>query len=52
MKQHLVPMPCNWQEHLPLEKVAQCPIQPDIELFYLGLLILPPAWKMKINKYV
>jgi len=32
-KGHLVQPPCNKQEHLPLDQVAQSPIQPDLECF-------------------
>lgn len=36
IKDYLVQLPCNEEEHLQLHQVAQCPIQPDTEC--------PQAW--------
>jgi len=33
---HLVPTPCHGQAHLPLDKVAQSPIQTGLEQFQGG----------------
>jgi len=30
-KDHLVQLPCNEQRYLPLDQVAQVPVQPDLE---------------------
>ena len=32
-KDHLVQLPCNEQGHLQLDRVAQTPVQPDLECF-------------------
>jgi len=34
IKGHLVQPPCNGQGHLPLDQVAQSPVQPNLECFY------------------
>jgi len=33
-KHHLVQTPCNEQRHLPLDQVAQSPVQPDLACFH------------------
>lgn len=33
LKKHLVPTPCHGQKHLPLDQVAQIPVQPGLENF-------------------
>jgi len=32
-KDHLVQPPCSDQGHLPLDRIAQSPVQPDLECF-------------------
>jgi len=38
LKDHLVPIPLSWAGHLPLDQVAQSPIQPGIEKFQEGVI--------------